>query len=216
MSVQILPELELIYRRRSVRKFLDQPVSDEVINQLIDAAIHAPSGKNQQNWHFVVVRNKSIIEEMAKLVVEKHEMLLPFIADPDKQKSFKASVGYHTVFKNAPAVVLVYGGPYPVPSEDMVAGPGLSEADIKLMNQTKPGIQNVAAAMQNLHLAATALGYGTCWMTGPTYAGPEISKLVGFSRQDYDLVALTPLGVPAGEGASPARKPLSEVMTVVD
>lgn len=216
MSIKILPELELIYRRRSVRKFLNQPVPDEVINQLIDAAIHAPSGKNQQNWHFVVIRNKSMIEEMAKLVVEKHEMLLQFIADPDKQKSFKATVGYHTVFKNAPAVVLVYAGPYPIPSEDMSAGPGLSEAEINSLQQTKPGIQNVAAAMQNLHLAATALGYGTCWMTGPTYAGPEISELVGFFQKDYVLVALTPLGVPASGGASPARKPLSEVMTLVD
>ncbi len=216
MSKQIMPELEFIYRRRSVRSFLDNPVPDDAVRQLIDAAIHAPSGKNQQNWHFVVVRNKALIQQMAKLVEEKHEILLPFVADVNKQKAFKASVGYHTVFKNAPAVVLVYAGPYPVPSDDMVAGPGLSQQELDAMKQTKPGIQNVSAAMQNLHLAAATLGYGTCWMTGPTYAGPEISKLVGFAKDGYVLAALTPLGLPAGGGTSPARKPLAEVLTLVD
>ena len=209
-------ELEFIYRRRSVRKFADTPVSDEVIQFLIDAAIHAPSGKNMQNWHFVVVRNKAMIQEMATLVEKKHELLLPFIPDAEKQKAFKASVGYHTVFRNAPAVVLVYAGAYPVPSDDMVAGPGLTQEEIDHMRQTKPGIQNVAAAMQNLHLAAATLGYGTCWMTGPTYAGTEISRMIGFEKEGYVLAALTPLGIPASGGTSPARKPVPEVLTVVD
>ena len=209
-------ELEFIYRRRSVRKFADTPVSDEVIQQLIDAAIHAPSGKNMQNWHFVVVRNKSMIQQMAILVEKKHELLLPFIPDAEKQKPFKASVGYHTVFRNAPAVVLVYAGAYPVPADDLVAGDGLTQEEIDNMRQTKPGIQNVAAAMQNLHLAAAALGYGTCWMSGPTYAGTEISRLIGFEKAGYVLAALTPLGIPAAGGTSPARKPVSEVLTVID
>jgi len=209
-------ELEFIYRRRSVRKFTDTPVPDEVIQLLIDAAIHAPSGKNMQNWHFVVVRNKAMIQQMAILVEKKHELLLPFIPDVEQQKAFKASVGYHTVFRNAPAVVLIYAGAYPVPSDDMVAGPGLTQEEIDVMRQTKPGIQNVAAAMQNLHLAAAALGYGTCWMTGPTYAGPEISRLIGFEKDGYVLAALTPLGIPAAGGTSPARKPVTEVLTVVD
>ena len=209
-------ELEFIYRRRSVRKFADTPVSDEVIQFLIDAAIHAPSGKNMQNWHFVVVRNKAMIQEMATLVEKKHELLLPFIPDTEKQKAFKASVGYHTVFRNAPAVVLVYAGAYPVPSDEMVAGPGLTQEEIDHMSQIKPGIQNVAAAMQNLLLAAATLGYGTCWMTGPTYAGTEISRLIGFEKEGYVLAALTPLGIPASGGTSPARKPVSEMLTVVD
>ena len=81
-------ELEFIYRRRSVRKFLDTPVSDEVVKLLIDAAIHAPSGKNAQNWHFVVVRNRAMIAEMAAMVEKKHETLLPFMPDVQKQNEF--------------------------------------------------------------------------------------------------------------------------------
>ena len=216
MPEQRKTELEFIYRRRSVRKFTEQSIPAEVIEQLIDAAVHAPSGKNQQNWHFVVVRNKQMIQDMVELVEKKHENLLPFIVDAEKQKAFKGTVGYHTVFKNAPVVVLAFVGPYPVPADDMVAGTGLTQQEIDALKQTKPGVQNVAAAMQNLLLAAAALGYGTCWMTGPTYAGPEIAQLVGFSKDGYHLAALTPLGVPAADGASPPRKPLSAVLTIVD
>jgi nitroreductase len=216
MTMNAPSELEFIYRRRSVRKFKDETVPDEVIRQLIDAAIHAPSGKNLQNWHFVVVRNKTIIHELAVLVEKKHESLLQFIPDEEKKKAFKGSVGYHTIFKNAPTVVLVYAGPYPATADDLVAGAGLTQQEIDTMKQTKPGVQNIAAAMQNLHLAASALGYGTCWMTGPTYAGPEISQRVGFNREGFVLAALTPLGIPAGGGASPPRKPLAEVLTIID
>lgn len=209
-------ELEFIYRRRSVRKFLETPVPDEIVNTLIDAAIHAPSGKNAQNWHFVVVRNRQMIADMATLVEKKHEILLPFIADEQKKNDFKKSVAYHTVFRNAPAVVLVFAGPYPVPADDMIPGSGLTQPEIESLRQAKPGIQNVAAALQNLHLAAAALGYGTCWMTGPNYAGREIAQMVGFQKEGYVMAALTPLGIPAGGGGSPARKPLAEVLTVVD
>ena len=216
MMIKQPAELEFIYRRRSVRKFKDMPVPDEIVHQLLDAAIHAPSGKNQQNWHFVVVRNKDMIKEMVALVEKKHDWLLSFLPDENKRNDFRRSLGYHTVFKNAPAVVLAYAGNYPIPADDLVPGPGLTQTEIDVMRQIKPGVQNVAAALQNFHLAAAVLGYGSCWMTGPAYAGPEISQLVGFEKEGYVLVALTPLGIPDGGGASPARKPLAEVMTVVD
>ena len=211
-----VPELDFIYRRRSVRKFEDTPVSDAVIEQLIDAAVHAPSGKNLQTWHFVVVRNKAMIQGMVKAVEEKHAALLPFFADDEKKQAFRGSVVYHTIFKNAPAVVLVYAGPYPSVADDLTAGAGLTAEQIDELRQAKPGIQNIAAALQNFHLAAAAIGYGTCWMTGPTYAGREISELIGFHKEGYCLAAITPLGIPAGGGASPARKPLAEVLTVID
>ena len=208
--------LEFVYRRRSVRSFMQNPVPDDIVFKVIDAAIHAPSGKNQQNWHFVVVRNRDIIQKMVHLVEQKHAALLPCIKNPEKQKAFQATVGYHTVFKNAPCVVLAYAGPYPVPADDMEPSGNLSPLEIKQMRKVNPGVQNVAAAMQNLQLAAATLGYGTCWMTGPTYAGPEISKEVGFVKEGFNLVALTPLGIPASDGKSPPRKAVSEILSLVN
>lgn len=216
MMSKPVPELELIYQRRSVRNFQTDPVPDAVIEQLIDAAVHAPSGKNRQNWHFVVVRNPELIQQMAAAVEAKHAALLPFFADDAKRQAFKGTVAYHTVFKNAPAVVLVYAGPYPVPADDLKPGDGLSEQDIQALKFANPGIQNVAAALQNLHLAATALGYGTCWMTGPTYASREITAIVGFHKEGFSLAAVSPLGIPAGTGGSPPRRPVAEALTVID
>jgi nitroreductase len=71
--------------------------------------------------------------------------------------------------------------------------------------------------MENLHLAAASLGYGTCWMAGPTYAAEEITAFLGVKiKPGYYLAALTPLGVPAGAGGTRTpRKPVEEVLTII-
>lgn len=53
-------------------------------------------------------------------------------------------------------------------------------------------------------------------MTGPTFAAKEISACVGFAKADYQLLAVTPLGVPANTLGSPPRKALEEVVTFID
>jgi len=65
-------------------------------------------------------------------------------------------------------------------------------------------IQSVAAAIQNLLLAAYAEGLGACWMTGPLYSEEEINKLLGM--QDKRLQALIPLGYPASLPPAPQRR----------
>jgi nitroreductase len=66
-------------------------------------------------------------------------------------------------------------------------------------------IQSGAALMQNLLLAATAEGLGTCWMTGANYLEDEILKFLG--KTDQELLGLTPIGYPAKEPPAPPRKP---------
>ena len=55
---------EAIYGRRAVREFTAKPVDEEVLRQLIDAAVQAPSAVNQQPWLFTVVRDKALLETM--------------------------------------------------------------------------------------------------------------------------------------------------------
>lgn len=57
--------------RSSVRKFSDDPVSDADIKKMLKAATLAPSGKNMQNWHFVIVKNKDKINELADIIAKK-------------------------------------------------------------------------------------------------------------------------------------------------
>lgn len=56
-----------IYRRTSVRNFLDKDVSDDLIIQIIKAGMQAPSAKNQQPWEFYIVKNKKLIEKLSSV-----------------------------------------------------------------------------------------------------------------------------------------------------
>lgn len=58
--------LDILYNRRSTRKFLDQPVDEEVIHQLLKAALHAPSSKNNQPWEFIVVDNQELLGQLSQ------------------------------------------------------------------------------------------------------------------------------------------------------
>lgn len=57
---------ECLHTRRSVRQYGDEPVSDEQVRILLDAAMIAPSGGNEQPWHFVVVRDKELLLKVSK------------------------------------------------------------------------------------------------------------------------------------------------------
>lgn len=207
---------DFIYQRHSVRKFTDEQIPEAAIKELIKAATHAPSGKNQQNWHFVVVTDKSKIAEIARLVEDKNAELSTYLKDEAKIKGFRGTVGYHTVFKGAPVLILVYAGPYETIADMLLADGIMPESETKQYARANPGIQNIAAAMENLLLAAASSGYGTCWMTGPTYAAEEISRYIGFTKDGYHLAAMTPLGVPVNDKitATP-RKPIEEIMTIL-
>jgi nitroreductase len=216
----IMKELEFIYKRASVRKFKDEPVAKEHLEEIIKAATAAPSGKNLQTWHFVAVMDKTKIKEIAAVIERKNDAWCEYLKDEAKIKTFKGSLHYQTFFKSAPVLILVYAGPYPSLA-DMFLEDGLMPADMaNELRKPNPSIQNISAAMENLLLAAASLGYGTCWMIGPTYAAEEISAYIEFEKiagkKDYFLAAMTPLGIPLdGFPATPKRKPLQEVLTII-
>jgi nitroreductase len=58
--------MDAILSRRSIRKYTGQPVPDEMIGELLKAAMSAPSAGNQQPWHFVVIRERSILDQIPK------------------------------------------------------------------------------------------------------------------------------------------------------
>lgn len=212
-----MDKLDFIYKRHSVRKFKNVEVPDEDIKEILRAATNAPSGKNKQNWHFVVVKNKEMILKISKIVENKNFELTENLKDESMKINFNKFVKYHTVFKYAPILILIYCGPYPITGEAILNEIDATADEINDLRKISPGIQNVGAAVENLLLAASNLGYGTCWMTGPMYANKEISEYVDFEKEGYFLAAMTPLGVPEeSELKSPSRKPLEEVITFID
>jgi len=58
--------MDAILSRRSIRKYTEQAVSDEMIKELLDAAMSAPSAGNQQPWHFIVIEDRQILDEVPK------------------------------------------------------------------------------------------------------------------------------------------------------
>ena len=113
--------LEAIMARRTVREYTDEPVSDEAVEQLLRAAMHAPSAGNQRPWHFIVVRNRAVLAEIAQL----HP--------------------YAQMLRTAPVAILVCG-------------------DTQLDRYAGFWVQDCAAAVQNILLAAIDLGLGTVWV----------------------------------------------------
>ena len=212
-----MSNLDFIYKRHSVRTFTDEVVKPEDLEAIIQAATYAPSGKNLQNWHFVVIKNKEKIQQIVTIVEEKNAELATYLRDEDKQKAFRAALKYNTAFRGAPMLILVYAGPYPTLADDLLEFSTLDKAQALEYTKPNPGIQNIGAAIQNLQLAAANLGYGTCWMTGPTYADKEISEYLGFTKPGFYLAAMSTLGVPAKTDIkNPPRKAVESVMTIID
>ncbi|HEY8804446.1 MAG TPA: nitroreductase family protein [Clostridium sp.] len=211
-----MSNLDFIYKRHSIRKFKNEVIPMKDLKEIIKAAIHAPTGKNIQNWHFVIITNKEKIDKLIKVIENKNLEIAEKIVDEDIKTTFTKSLRYHTAFRNAPCLILVYAGDYkPTGLKELKAINEGADVIQELIN-TAPGIQAVAAAMENLLLASASLGYGTCWMTGPDYASKEIGEAISFKKEGYSLMALTPIGVPLyEENKSPKRKQVDEVITVI-
>ena len=153
---------------------------------------------------------------MSKAIEEKGKKMVEGLP-AEKSKDFLKYLPFYSFFAKAPVTVLVFVGPYPTTGADLLRAKNAPEEEIAALEKHNPGIQNVAAAMENLLLAAANLGYGTCWMTGPNFAAEEIREVVGFHKEGYYLAAMTPLGVPEEKELwSPERKPLEEVLDIME
>ena len=81
-----MSKLDFIYKRKSIRDYKDAVVPKEDILKMLDAATHAPSPKHQQNWHFVVVQDKEVINKMADAVSKSHEYIASLTKNEDESQ----------------------------------------------------------------------------------------------------------------------------------
>lgn len=206
---------EAMERRRSIRKFTDDPVPDEDIVKIITAASQAPSGGNQQMWYFIVIRNKAVMDKMRQAVLNTVDKMLEWPEIEGHEPRVKAIRGYGTFFADAPVTIAALTKGYEHYLDgDLLPKHGLSFEQIYRLRGDAPR-QSFGAAVQNLHLAALALGYGTCSMTGPLYAGPELESILGV-EEPWALATIIPLGRPAEQPAARPRKPLEETYRIIE
>lgn len=209
--------LDFIYKRQSIRKYKDIRVPREDVMELIKAATYAPSPKNQQGWHFVVIENRQLINKMADIVSENHDKLANMAKDEADKALYMKLKKYYTLFKDAPVLVVVYGKPYDMIEYKLLKEGGADEETLKDILAPQSDSQAIGAAIENFLLGAAAMGYGTCYMTGPTHAKKQIEELISFSKEEYSLMAMITLGVPEEEIPKQApRKSIEEVVTIIE
>ncbi|WP_300381730.1 nitroreductase family protein [Clostridium sp.] len=209
--------LDFIYNRKSIRYYKEDVVPKEDILKLLDAATYAPSPKNQQNWHFVIVQNREIINEMADAVTKSHEYIASLTTTERDKKRYMNLLPYYINFKNASCAVLVYAKEYDIIEEKILRANNVNEDIIDMIKSTQSTAQGIGAAVENFMLAATSMGYGTCYMTGPAHAKTKIEEIIGFEKEEYSLMSIISLGVPIDKTPDkPKRKPLEEVVTFIE
>jgi nitroreductase len=185
---------DAITQRRSIRKFKDTPIADEVIEQLLTAATQAPSGKNAQPWHFIVVKE----DKRAEMVRTMREGIARF---KEQGINTGSSVGTARIMEGAPVTVFIFNAHGKHPGDERA----IEETMWDAIN-----IQSIGAAIQNMVLAAQDLGIGTLWMCDVFYAYKELCAWLGQTSQ---MIAAVSLGYPDEQPKARPRKPLSEVTT---
>jgi len=153
--------LEAIRKRRSIRRYLPEPVPRQDLETIVDAGRLDATGSNRQTWDFIVVTERATIERFRSAG--------PWIVE-------------------APAVIAVVLDP-----------------------ASRWWVEDGSAAIQNMLIAATALGYGSCWVEGDALPREEeFKQLLGVPQQKR-LLALVPIGRPA-ESPTREKKTLKQVL----
>ena len=188
--------------RQSIRKFRKDPVPREKILRMVEAATWAPSAGNTQNVRFLVVEDPALLSRMKGIVDEILSRVTGKEIPPGK-------INYHNLFAVAPAAVCVVGKPYESATDRQMREKDPERHRVRRY-QVNAGLQSVASAITQFLLAAYSLGYGTCWMTGPLVAKPELESALSL-RPPEELLAVVALGKPDSSPPKPPRKPPEEV-----
>ncbi len=184
---------DVIRARQMIRRYADRPVSDETIGQVLDAATHAPSPHNRQPWRFVVIRGDARTR-LAQAMGSRLRADLARDGIPPDQIEKDVSRSYQRI-TTAPALILAC-----LSMEDMDVYP---DAQRNQAERWMAG-QAVAAAIQNMLLAATELGLGACWMCAPLFC-PDVVIATLELPAHWAPQALITLGYPAPEGHATRR-----------
>lgn len=157
--------VEIILKRRSIRRYKPNPIPEDVLHNILEAGRLAPSAGNKQTWHFIVVTDPKLKQELSK----------------GKWNSFIKDSAFTIV-----------GCGY-VGSEH---GRRWSTIDVSI-------------ALENMVIAATAQGVGSCWIGD--FHEEEAKRLLGIP-DDYMIVCLISFGYPAEHPSPHGKKPLKEVV----
>ncbi len=195
---------EAIERRRSIRKFKPDPVSEDHIGTLLDAARLAPSGCNAQPWRFRIVKDKETRERLAQAAFGQSfiaEAPLVFVCCADIQGYLDGTVSGTQDLGRIGAI------------EDRIVEIILKRSDrMKRMTIEELGpalALNVAIAVEHMVLRAVEIGLGTCWVR--LIDQEKIKEIFGWGDTVY-VVALLPVGYADESPEERTRRVIDEIL----
>ena len=187
---------EAIFSLRAIRRVKPDPIPDDDLRDILTAAIQAPNGGNAQPWHFLVVRDPELRAQLGALYHEAwwakradEGVSGPDDLDPSNAVS-RSAMRLADEFGDAPAIVLVCA---------TAQGAG--------------AMGSVIPSVENLLLAARALGVGGTITTLHTSVDERVKALLGMPEQAQIVYAVR-LGYPRGNFGPVTRNPLSEVASI--
>lgn len=208
--MQIDEFLELVKTRRNVRRFKPDPIPDEYIEKMLEAARWAQSGANGQPWEFIVVKDKDTKQKIIDLkaghtkrtwAVERtriRELRQPAFTDGPREGP--------PGFKDAPVFIIVCGDPRTAQASVLITH--------FLNNEGGPGahfLKGMANATQILTLAAAALGLGSEWVSVNTCWETPLKQLLDVP-EEIAIHTIVPVGYPVASPPPPYRRELKEIV----
>ena len=174
--------LEAIYQRRATRSFTSEAVDRQIVESLIDAAIHAPNAMDRQRWAFVAITDRALL---ARISTEAKALTLGFIGSNPRLAEFRQMLSTPdlNIFYDAPTLIVICG-----------------TEDDRFVEQ------DCCLAAQNLLLAAYAKGLGTCWIgfAEAWLNQPQAKERLRIPAA-YKPIAPIILGYPQSHPATPPR-----------
>jgi len=181
--------MEAIAGRRSVRKYREEPVPRELLKELLESACWAPSADNAQPWYFVALTQQEDILLMRETMEKVSEEIRPHLEElfPRHPRVVNETTAFLRRLGGAPVYVLAF-----------------LQKDYGSVRDAM--VESVAAAIQNLLLAAHEKGLGTCWVNAATGLGygPALQQL--FAPDKGEFVSLVALGWSDQKPRTPGRK----------
>jgi nitroreductase len=199
-----MPLLDAMMTQRAVRRVLPDPVDDAVVLKCIELALRAPTGSNGQNWEFVVVKDPAVKEQFGRRYRQAWTLYggigrRVVAGDESMEKILRAVQWQVDHFSEIPVLVVpcLRGGmrlPY-------VPQPFVGESSY---------FGSIYPSVQNLLLAARAMGLGASLITLPLWSVTSARKILGLPLS-VTPCCVVPLGWPRGRYGPTTRKPVEEV-----
>jgi|RhiMetdeSRZDD1v2_1073273.scaffolds.fasta_scaffold1301019_1 nitroreductase len=193
---------DVVGTQRAMRRLKPDPIPASAIRTMLDAAICAPSGGNRQGWSFIVVRDPALRAKIGALYRESFAELVTKVPAYQQAASAPADSAERRMVASAQHL-----------ADHMAEAPVLILACLAT-DGVRPGLTSGASiypAVQNILLAARALGIGSTLTTvHHRFRHAEIKKILGVP-DDVEVAALIPLGYPEGSFGRPPRRPAIEV-----